>query len=81
MNRNRIAGLLIAAVSIAAIVFIIKGNMNLAVLFMTAMFALTNGFRAVSFKEKGFEREAKWMKWMSILFSVGCFVILILIIL
>jgi len=81
MNRNRIAGLLIAAVSIAAIVFIIKGNMNFAVLFMTAMFALTNGFRAVSFKEKGFEREAKWMKWMSILFSVGCIVILILIIL
>ena len=81
MNRNRIAGLLIAAVSIAAIVFIIKGNMNLAVLFMTAMFALTNGFRAVSFKEKGFGREAKWMKWMSILFSIGCLVILILIIL
>ena len=81
MNRNRIAGLLIAAVSIAAIVFIIKGNMNFAVLFMTAMFALTNGFRAVTFKEKGFERESKWMKWMSILFSIGCLVILILIIL
>lgn len=80
MNRNWIAGLLIAAVSLAAIFFIIKGNLNLAVLFMTALFALSNGFRAISFKEKGFEREAKWMKWMSIFFS-ATFVVLFVIIL
>ncbi len=76
MKRNWIAGLLLSAVSIAALVFIIKGNLYVAVLFMTALFALTNGFRAVSFKEKGFEREAKWMKGMSIFFTVAFVIIL-----
>jgi len=80
MNRNWIAGLLIASVSIAALVSIIKGNLNLAVLFMTALFALTNGFRAISFKEKGYEREAKWMKGMSIFFTIAFIVIFILIV-
>ncbi|MER2171102.1 hypothetical protein [Psychrobacillus psychrodurans] len=76
MKRNWIFGLLIAAVSISALVFIIKGNINMAVLFMTAIFALSNGFRAISFKEKGFVKEAKWMKGMSILFIVLFFVVL-----
>ena len=81
MKRNWIAGLLIAAVSIAALVSVIYRNLNLAVLFMTALFALTNGFRAISFKEKGFEREAKWMKGMSIFFVAAFILILVLIIL
>ena len=81
MNRKWIAGILIAAVSIAALVFIIKGNINLAVLFMTALFALSNGYRAVSFKEKGFEKEAKWMKGMSIFFVVAFIVVLLTVIL
>lgn len=78
MKRNWVFGLLIAAVSISALVFIIKGNINMAVLFMTAIFALSNGFRAISFKEKGFVKEARWMKGMSILFIVLFFVVLFL---
>lgn len=81
MNRKWIAGILIAAVSIAALVFIIKGNINVAVLFMTALFALSNGFRAISFKEKGFEKEAKWMKGMSIFFVIAFIVVLLTVIL
>ncbi|WP_075619280.1 hypothetical protein [Paenisporosarcina indica] len=80
MKRNWIAGLSIAAVSIAALVSVIYRNLNLAVLFMTALFALTNGFRAISFKEKGFEREAKWMKGMSIFFAAAFILVLGLII-
>lgn len=76
MNRNWIAGVLISAVSIAALVFIIKGNLYVAVLFMTALFALTNGFRAINLKEKGFEREEKWMKGMSMFFIVAFVIIL-----
>ena len=76
MKRNWIAGLLLSAVSIAALVFIIKGNLYVSVLFMTALFALTNGFRALSFKEKGFEREAKWMTGMAIFFAVAFVIIL-----
>lgn len=80
MKRNWIFGLLIAAVSVSALVFIIKGNINMAVLFMTAIFALSNGFRAMSFKEKGFGKEAKWMQGMSILFAILFFVVLFLLI-
>lgn len=76
MKRNWLAGLLLSAVSIAALVFIIKGNLYVSVLFMTALFALTNGFRALSFKEKGFEREAKWMTGMAIFFAVAFVIIL-----
>jgi hypothetical protein len=76
MKRNWLAGLLLSAVSIAALVFIIKWNLYVSVLFMTALFALTNGFRALSFKEKGFEREAKWMTGMSIFFAVAFVIIL-----
>jgi len=79
MKRNWIAGVLIGIASILALVFVIRGNLNMAVLFMTVLFALTNGFRAVSFKEKGFVREAKWMKGMSIFFSVAFLVMLLLI--
>lgn len=79
MNRKWIAGILISITSILALLFVVKGNLNMAVLFMTVLFALTNGFRAVSFKEKGFVREAKWMKGMSIFFSLAFLVMLILI--
>lgn len=81
MKRNWIFGLLITAVAITSLVFIIKGNLNMAVLFMTAIFALSNGHRAISFKEKGYVREAKWMKGMAILFAVLFFIVLVLILL
>jgi len=79
VKRNWIAGVLIAIASILALLFVIRGNLNMSVLFMTVLFALTNGFRAVSFKEKGFVREAKWMKGMSIFFSLAFLVMLLLI--
>ncbi|MET1013399.1 MAG: hypothetical protein ABWX61_02675 [Paenisporosarcina sp.] len=81
MNRKWIAGFLMAAVSIAALVFIIKGNINVAVLFMTALFALSNSFRAINLKEKGFNKEAKWMRGMSIFFVIAFIFVLLTIIL
>ncbi|WP_391117925.1 hypothetical protein [Psychrobacillus sp. L3] len=76
MKKNWIIGIVIVAAAIASLVFIILGNLNMAVLFMTAIFTLSNGYRAVSFKEKGFVREANWMKVMAIIFAVLFFVIL-----
>lgn len=76
MKYNWIFGVLIVASAITALVFIVKGNLNMAVLFMTAIFALSNGYRAISFKEKGFPREAKWMRTMAIIFAVLFFVVL-----
>jgi hypothetical protein len=77
MNRKKILGFLMATVSIVALIFIIKGNINLAVLFMTALFALSNSFRAGNLKEKGFVKEAKWMNGMSIFFVIAFIFVLI----
>ncbi|AHN23514.1 MULTISPECIES: hypothetical protein [Lysinibacillus] len=79
MNTKWVSSILVAIFSIAAIVCIIIGNFNLAVLAMTIMFALSNGFRAKSFKEQGYVKEAKWMKYMAIFFSVASIAVLIII--
>lgn len=76
MKKNWIFGITIALVSIASLVFIILGNFNIGILLMTVIFALSNGYRSISFKEKGFVREAKWMRGMSIVFAVLFFVVL-----
>lgn len=79
MNIKLLSSILVAIFSIAAIVFIIIGNFNFAVLAMTIMFAVSNGFRAKSFKEQGYVKEAKWMKYMAIFFSIASIVVLIMI--
>ncbi|OEC03344.1 aspartyl/asparaginyl-tRNA synthetase [Lysinibacillus sphaericus] len=79
MNIKWISSILVAVFSIAAIVCIIIGHFNLAVLAMTIMFALSNGFRAKSFKEQGYVKEAKWMKYMAIFFSIASIAVLIII--
>lgn len=81
MNQKLVQGLLVAALSITSLVFIVIGNLDIAVLFMTLLFVLTNGFRYRQMKEKGMEREAKWMLGMSILFIVMFFVVLATIVL
>jgi len=50
--------------------------LEVAVLFMTLLFVLTNSFRYRHMKEKGMHREAKWMLGMSITFGVLFFVVL-----
>ncbi|KOP81096.1 aspartyl/asparaginyl-tRNA synthetase [Lysinibacillus sp. FJAT-14745] len=79
MNIKLLSSILVAIFSIAAIVFIIMGNFNFAVLAMTIMFAVSNGFRAKSFKEQGYIKEAKWMKYMAIFFSIASIVVFIII--
>lgn len=56
--------------SLLAVWFIIKNNFELAVLFLTLMFTLTNFTRFRSFKKQGLEKEAKWMRGTTILFSI-----------
>ena len=75
-NKNLLFGLLILISGIGTLYFTIKGNLNIAALFITAIFALTNTYRAISFKEKGFEKEAKWMKNVAILFAVLFLIVL-----
>ncbi|MGI2328868.1 hypothetical protein [Planococcus sp. YIM B11945] len=76
MNRKLAQGIAIAVLSIASLVFIIQGNLNIAVLLMTLLFVLTNSFRYRQMKAQGMEREAKWMLGMAIIFAVLFFVVL-----
>ena len=56
-----IFGIGIVAAALASVYFIIKLDLNNAVMSMVALFALTNGARAKSFREQGMVRESKWM--------------------
>ncbi|WP_416143981.1 hypothetical protein [Planococcus koreensis] len=81
MNSKILQGLLIAALSIASLVFVVMRELDFAVLFMTVLFVLTNSFRYRQMKAKGMDREAKWMLGMSVIFVVLFFVVLATIIL
>ncbi|WKA59065.1 hypothetical protein QWY16_02585 [Planococcus shenhongbingii] len=79
MNKKIIQGLAIAVLSITSLVFLIRGNLDAAVLFMTLLFVLTNSFRYRQMKEQGMEREAKWMLGMATIFAVLFVVVLVMI--
>jgi Ca2+/Na+ antiporter len=79
MKMNWLFGIGIAVSAGAAIYFILKVNLNLAVLSMIALFSLTNAARAVSFKNQGMLRESKWMKWLSMFFVIAFIVYLFII--
>lgn len=79
--RNWFFGIPIVLSSALAIYFVIQSNLNLAVLFMTLVFVFTNSYRAISFKERGMIKEAKWMKWMAVFFAAAFIVVLLTIIL
>ncbi len=68
--EKMISLVLVAASSLSALFFIIKQNMDAAILSMTIMFTLTNFFRSRTFKQKGHDKEAKWMQKMSLVFAV-----------
>jgi hypothetical protein len=76
MSVKIIQGVLILFLSIIAIAFLFMGRMEIAVLFMTLLFVLTNTFRYKQMKERGMDREAKWMKAMAIIFAILFFVVL-----
>lgn len=79
MNRKWLSSILVGIFSIAALVFIIMGKFNFAVLAMTIMFTLSNGFRAKSFEEQGYIKESKWMKYMALFFAIASIVVFVII--
>lgn len=76
MNSKMLQGIGIASLSILAVVFLIMGYMDIAVLFMTVLFVLTNMFRYRQMKAQGMDREAKWMLGMAVIFGILFFVVL-----
>jgi hypothetical protein len=79
MNEKIVSTILVACSSLAALFFVIKQNFELAILFLTIMFTFTNFFRARSFKEQGYVKEAKWMKAMSIFFGISSILVLVIV--
>ncbi|MFS0577164.1 hypothetical protein AB1K83_16135 [Sporosarcina sp. 179-K 3D1 HS] len=71
MQLKWISGIAIVLAALASLYFVVKSNLNYAVLAMTLLFTLTNGVRAKSFREQGFERQSKWMAGMSIFFGIS----------
>lgn len=80
MKSKWVQGIAMAALSIAALVFLIMGNLEITVLFMTLLFVLTNSFRYRQMKAQGMDREAKWMRGMAIIFAVLFVIVLITVI-
>lgn len=80
MNRKLVLGISVATLSIASLIFIIQGNLEIAVLLMTLLFVITNSFRSRQMKMQGMEREAKWMRGMAIVFAILFVVVLITVI-
>ncbi|MBO1915346.1 hypothetical protein J4G37_62270, partial [Microvirga sp. 3-52] len=77
MNIKRVFGIGIGIAIIASFYFIVQLNLNMAVLSMVALFALTNGLRSKTFHDQGLVRESKWMKWVSLFFVVAFIVLII----
>ena len=71
-----IIGVIVSA--LLSLFFIIKQDLNLAVMSMMAMFALTNGSRSKSYREQGMVRESKWMLWLSLFFGAAFIIFLVL---
>lgn len=76
MNSKVLKGIGIASLSIFAVIFLIMGYMDIAVLFMTALFVMTNTFRYKQMKAQGMHRESKWMMGMAVIFGILFFVVL-----
>lgn len=78
--EKKVSLVLIAVASLSALFFIIQQNMEAAILSMTIMFTFTNFFRARTFIEKGFEKESKWMKKMSVTFAILSILVIVVMI-
>ena len=78
--ERAISLILVAGASLTALFFIVKQNMEAAILAMPIMYTFTNFFRSRTFKEKGHEKEAKWMQRMSMIFAVLSVIVLLIIV-
>ncbi|MGN7386456.1 hypothetical protein [Sporosarcina sp. SAFN-015] len=81
MTQKKVGIVAIVLLGIVTLFFVVRGKLDFAILTMMALFTLTNASRAKSFKEQGYDRESKWMRYLSILFAIAFVVVLLLIIL
>lgn len=68
---KRIMGIAVLITSVLAVFLLIKQNFNWAVFCITLMFTLTNAVRTKDMASKGFEKESRWMRNLSIFFGIA----------
>ncbi|GEK33183.1 hypothetical protein [Kurthia sibirica] len=66
-----VSGAAVIITSVLAVVLLIQKEFNWAVFCITIMFTLTNSFRARDMAKKGYDKEARFMRNMSIFFAVA----------
>lgn len=71
-----ISGVAVVATSVLAVVFMVMKNFNWAVFCITLMFTLTNAVRAKDMASKGYEKESRWMRNLSVFFGVASLAVL-----
>ena len=76
MMGNWLYGIGIAAAGAFSLYFIVKLDLENALIGMSALFALTNSARAKSFRKQGMIRESHWMQGLSMIFALAFAVIL-----
>ncbi|MDW0118036.1 hypothetical protein QTL97_13910 [Sporosarcina thermotolerans] len=79
MKHTKVFVIGIILFALATLIFVIKGQLEYAVLMMMALFTLTNASRSKAFKEQGHERESKLMRYLSIFFAIGFVIVFFLI--
>ena len=81
MKLKWIMGIAITASAAMALYFIIKLNLEFAILSMLIMFTFTNTARTIMYRNQGLMRESKWMLWMALFFGIASIGTLIYIVL
>ena len=79
MTQSKGSIISIVVLGLVTLFFVVQGKLDYAILTMMALFTATNGLRAKSFKKQGYDRESKWMRYLSILFAISFVVVLLLI--
>lgn len=77
--KNKASIIIVILLAVLTLFFVVRGKLDFAILTMMALFTMTNASRAKSFKEQGYEKESKWMRYLSILFAISFIVVLLLI--
>lgn len=70
MNIQRITGIVTAIASVLAVWFLFKQQYAIAVVLISFTFTLTNALRAKDMKAKGYVKESKVMRTVSIFFGI-----------
>ena len=78
--EKTITMLAVIVTSLLSVWFIIRGNFELAVLFLTLMFTCTNFTRYRSAQRQGLEKEAKWMRGSMLVFAVLFILVLVFVV-